>query len=279
VTSSKALPTIWEVPDTLWPQFEAILAKRYPPARTGRPRTDLRRVLDGVIFRLRSGCQWNHLPKEFGDDSTVHRWFQRWVDDGVFEELWALLLSECEALGAVDWGWQSADGLMNKSRFGGDKRGANPTDRAKPGTKKSLIVERSGGPLGVVIAGANVHDVKLLEATIKAIVVDRPDPDSHPQNLCLDKGYDVRTARAAAEATRYIPQIRRKGEEKLDTRGKKRYPARRWVVERTLALLKKCRAILIRYDKKASNYLGLLQLACALLWYRRLHRLRDAMAT
>jgi transposase len=119
VTSSKALPTIWEVPDTLWPQFEAILANHYPPARTGRPRTDLRRVLDGVIFRLRSGCQWNHLPKEFGDDSTVHRWFQRWVDDGVFEELWALLLYECEALGAVDWRWQSADGLMNKSRFGG----------------------------------------------------------------------------------------------------------------------------------------------------------------
>ena len=189
------------------------------------------------------------------------------------------MLSECEALGAVDWRWQSADGLMNKNRFGGDKRGANPTDRAKPGTKKSLIVERSGGPLGVVIAGANVHDVKLLEATIKAIVVDRPDPDSHPQNLCLDKGYDGRTARAAAEAARCIPQIRRKGEEKLDTRGKKRYPARRWVVERTLAWLQKCRAILIRYDKKASNYLGLLQLACALLWYRRLHRLREAMAT
>jgi putative transposase len=115
------------------------------------------------------------------------------------------LLSECEAFGAVDWRWRSADGLMNKSRFGGDKRGANPTDRAKPGTKKSLIVERSGGPLGVVIAGANVHDVKLLDATIKAIVVDQPDPDSHPQNLCLDKGYDGRTARAAAEAARYIP--------------------------------------------------------------------------
>jgi hypothetical protein len=65
----------------------------------------------------------------------------------------------------------------------------------------------------------------------------------------------------------------------LDTRGEKRYPARRWVVKRTLAWLQKCRAILIRYDKKASNYLGLLQLACALLWYRRLHRLREAMAT
>lgn len=84
---------------------------------------------------------------------------------------------------------------------------------------------------------------------------------------------------AEVEAAGYIPHIRRIREEKLNPRGEKRYPARRWVVERTLAWLQKCRAILIRYDKKASNYLGLLQLACALLWYRRLHRLREAMAT
>jgi putative transposase len=182
------------------------------------------------------------------------------------------LLSECEALGAVDWRWQSADGLMNKSRFGGDKSGANPTDRAKPGTKKSLIVERSGGPLGVVVAGANVHDVKLLEATIKAIVVYRPDPDSHPQNLCLDKGYDGRTARAAAEVARYIPQIRRKGDEKLDTRGES---ATQPGAVSSSARSRGCKSAgrsSMRYDKKASNYLGLLQLAGALLWYRRLHR-------
>ena len=61
----------------------------------------------------------------------------------------------------------------------------------------------------------------------------------------------------------YRPHIRRIGEEKLDGSGRKRYPARRWVVERTLAWLSKCRAVLVRYDKKASNYIGLLQLACA----------------
>ena len=72
---------------------------------------------------------------------------------------------------------------------------------------------------------------------------------------------------------RYTPHIRRIGEEKLDQAGEKRYPARRWVVERTLAWLSQCRAILVRWDKKACNYLGLLQLACALLWYRRQQRL------
>jgi len=130
----------------------------------------------------------------------------------------------------------------------------------------------------VVIEGANVHDAKLLAATIAAIVVERPDPGECPQHLCLDKGYDNPSGRQAAEQAGYVPHIRRIGEEKLDAAGEKRRPARRWVVERTLAWLQKCRAILIRYDKKAANYLGLIQLACALLWYRRLHRLKQAGA-
>ena len=123
-----------------------------------------------------------------------------------------------------------------------------------------------------------MHDTKLLAATIEAIVVERPDASEYPQHLCLDKAYDNPTGHAAAEAAGYIPHIRRIGEEKLDAGGQRRHPARRWVVERTLAWLQKCRAILVRYDKKANNYRGLLQLACALLWYRRLHQLKAVHA-
>lgn len=140
--------------------------------------------------------------------------------------------------------------------------------------KRSLLVERSGGPLAVVVAGANRNDCKLLAQTIDAIVVPRPPPTvANPQHLCLDKGYDNPTGRTAVAERRYVPHIRRIGEEKLNPTGEKTYPARRWVVERTLAWLAKCRAILVRYDKKASNYLALLKLACALIWYRRLDRL------
>jgi hypothetical protein len=81
-------------------------------------------------------------------------------------------------------------------------------------------------------------------------VVERPDPAQYPQHLCLDKAYDNPTGHTAAEAAGYIPHIRRIGEEKLDA-GERRHPARRWVVGRTLAWLQKCRAILVRYDKKA----------------------------
>lgn len=137
-----------------------------------------------------------------------------------------------------------------------------------------MIVEADGGPLGVVVAPANVHDTKLLEKTIDAIVVDKPKPTKKsPQNLSLDKGYDNPTGHTAAADKKYTPHIRRIGEEKFDENKRKKHPARRWVVERTLGWLSKCRGILVRYAKKSSNYLGMIQLACALLWYRRQHRL------
>ncbi len=141
--------------------------------------------------------------------------------------------------------------------------------------KRSLVFEADGGPLGVVIAGANMHDTKLLKRTLQAIVVPRPrGTPSEKQHRCLDKGYDNPTGRAAATYRGYTPHILRIGEEKMDGRGRRRHPARRWVVERTLAWLSKCRAILVRYDKNPLNYLGLMQLAYALLWYRRLNVLR-----
>ena len=158
--------------------------------------------------------------------------------------------------------------------FWGDCIGPNPTDRAKNGVKRSILVEADGGPLAAIVAAANVHDTKLLEATIEAIVVERPQiTEDSPQHLCLDKGYDNPTGWNATVQNEYVPHIRRIGEEKFDEKNRKRHPARRWVVERTLGWMSKCRAILIRYAKKACNYLGLIQLCCGLLWFRRQHRL------
>jgi putative transposase len=160
---------------------------------------------------------------------------------------------------------------------GGKKVGKNPTDRGKNGSKKSLLVEAGGGPLAVVVAAANVHDRLLLQATTEAVVVDRPAATAEaPQHLCLDAGYDNRPSRAVAAGQGYTTHIRPAGEEQGAARKKRGHKPRRWVVERTLAWLSKCRALLVRYDKHAINYLGLLQLACGLLWYRRLHRLRQS---
>lgn len=115
----------------------------------------------------------------------------------------------------------------------------------------------------------------LLAVTLDAIIVERPvTSEASPQHLCLDKGYDNATGYAGCQQQGYVPHIRRIGEEKLDEKQEKTYPARRWVVERTFAWLSRCRAILVRYDKKAECYLGFIKLACALLWFRRLHCLQ-----
>lgn len=123
----ETLPTIWEVNDELWATFASILAELDPPPEAiGRPRADPRRILNGIIYVMRSGCQWNHLPAKYGSDSTVHRTMQRWIKQGVLQRFWAVLIENCAELGGVDWQWQSADGAMGKARFGGIKSAPTP---------------------------------------------------------------------------------------------------------------------------------------------------------
>lgn len=130
-TKPEELPTIWRVPDDLWQKIQPLLQESDPPKRTGRKRIDARAALDAIIFRLRSGCQWNQLPSEFPDDSSVHRTFQRWIRLGLFERLWAALLNDCTELGGVNWEWQAADAARSKARLGGMPSGVIPPTEAK----------------------------------------------------------------------------------------------------------------------------------------------------
>src|SRR3954447_4333478 len=125
-TGRKPLGTIWEVPDELWRRIEPILKRFWPRKATGRPPAHWRRTLDGIIFRMRTGCQWSELPAKYGPKSTVHDWFQRWAAGGGLEEIWAVLVAECDDLGGVQWDWQAADAMLGKARFGGEKDGQEP---------------------------------------------------------------------------------------------------------------------------------------------------------
>ena len=119
MAKTKTLDTIWEVDDVLWAIVEPMLISFWPRKRTGRPTACWRRALNGIVYQLRTGCQWNKLPAEFGDDSTVHRWFQRWSEEGVLERIWAVLIDNCDELRGVEWKWQAADGSLAKARFVG----------------------------------------------------------------------------------------------------------------------------------------------------------------
>lgn len=139
-----------------------------------------------------------------------------------------------------------------------------------------MVTDGAGGPLAIVVAPANVNDDYLLRQTLEAMIVARPRTrKNRTQHLSLDKAYDTPTGKRVVAQRRYIPHIRRKREAPVP-KAQRKYPARRWVVERTFAWLSKCRGLLVRYDKNPQHYLGLLQFACALLWYRRLLHHRTA---
>ena len=119
--------------------------------------------------------------------------------------------------------------------------------------------------------GANRHDMKLVQATLESIPVARPQPTPDaPQGICLDKGYDYDEVRALVAAFAFTAHIRSRGEEAQELKRNARRKARRWVVERTHSWMNRFRGILIRWSKKAENYIAMLHMAFAFIIYRRL---------
>jgi len=151
----------------------------------------------------------------------------------------------------------------------GKKSGPNPTDRGKSGVKRSLLTEGHGVPIGLAVAGANRHDMKLARETIENIVPDRPVPtETQPQGMCLDKGYDFQEVHDLLAEFGFTAHIRARGEEAKQLKRAAQKKARRWVVERAHSWMNRFRRILIRWDKKPENYLAFLHFACALIAFR-----------
>lgn len=130
----------WEVSDEFWGRVEPLIParkrtnegsyKRKPGG--GRKPMDPRKTFEGIVFVLRTGCQWKALPKErFGSASSVHKYFRKWLKAGFFLRLWRAGLAEYDDMEGVAWKWQSIDGSMVKAPLAQESVGRNPTDRGK----------------------------------------------------------------------------------------------------------------------------------------------------
>jgi putative transposase len=147
--------------------------------------------------------------------------------------------------------------------------GKNPTDRGKIGTKRSVLTDGGGVPVGLAVEGANRNDFKMVRETIESIPIARPEPTPDtPQGMGLDKGYDDEV-RDLLTAFGFTAHIRARGEEAKVLKQEAGFKARRWVVERTHSWLNRFRRVLIRWDKKVRNSLAFLQMACAYITYRQ----------
>lgn len=116
----------WRLPEELWQRMQPLLPRYCKNPQGGRPRVDLKQVAQGIFYVLRTGCQWKAVPSEYGSGSTLHRYFQQWIEAGVFRKLWKQCLLEYDELQGIQWNWQSVDGAMTKSPLGGEKYRQKP---------------------------------------------------------------------------------------------------------------------------------------------------------
>jgi transposase len=111
--------TITRIPDRLWDGIVVVLPEEKPDNTIGRPIVPFRKVMDGIVYVLRTGCQWKMLPPEYGSGSTCHRRFQEWVRLGIFKKIWVNVLNEYDDRTGIGWNWQSIDSISVKSTLGG----------------------------------------------------------------------------------------------------------------------------------------------------------------
>jgi putative transposase len=111
----------FQIPDSLWERMEPLLPAPKPKKKPGRPRMDDRRAMTGILYRLRTGCQWKAIPRSIGPGSTIHDRFQEWGAAGVFQHLWQEGVLRYDEMEGLDWEWQAMDTSMTKAPLGGKR--------------------------------------------------------------------------------------------------------------------------------------------------------------
>jgi putative transposase len=257
------------LPRGLWRKLRECLPEYKPSKQGGRPRCSDRSVMNALWYVLWTGCQWKALQRDwFGvSASVVHSRFQQWCQQGIFALMMKHLARYYAKRRKISWTWQAIDSKSCPAPLGGEATGKNPTDRAKRGSKIHLLVDKRGAPLAITITGAQCHDCTAAIDLVVSMVVKRPKGKHH---LCADKAYDTLEIRKFLTHKGYTPHIkvnpRRAGKqtpEPAPSNLEPCYPARRWVVERTLAWFAKRRSIRTRWTKTINNWLAFVQFAAA----------------
>ncbi|MFG3285548.1 IS5 family transposase [Streptomyces sp. NPDC048111] len=287
-----------ELTDVEWERIEPLLPR---VDGRGRPWRDHRQVVNGVLWRLRTGAPWRDLPERYGPWQTVYERFARWEADGTWAKLLEQVQVRDDAVGRVEWtvavdstvnrAHQHASGARKKGSPGGDElddpgrsQAHQALGRSRGGltTKVHLAVDGRGLPLSIVLTPGNRNDATAFAQVLDGIRVPRPTtgrPRTAPQRLLGDKAYSSRAIRhllrrrgiAATIPERRDQASNRRRRGRLGGRppafDKEAYRARN-VVERCFARLKQFRAIATRFDKLADRYRAAVVLASLILWLR-----------
>lgn len=202
------------VSDKLWGRFEPLLPRPKVKNRhrqyAGRKPTPARKTLNGIVFVLRTGVPWEHLPatSEWPSGHTCLRWLRRWQRAGVWHKLRMALLGELSRKGKIHWERTIVDSASVRAPHGGRATGPNPTDRRKCGSKHHLIVDAKGVPLAVILTGANQNDITQLFGLVDAIPAlpgKKGPPRKRPARVLGDRAYDSEPHRKGLKKRGFKP--------------------------------------------------------------------------
>lgn len=257
-----------------------LIADIFPePARTGRPRTDLRKVLHGILWILHTGAPWRDLPEELGPWQTTWDYFDRWANDGTLDAILDRLRSRRIDAGKIDpelWCVDASNVRGHRSAAGGGKEDdpEEPEDhdlgrsRGGFGSKIHILCDGDGTPLHFEISAGQVHDSKVLGELLDNADAELTDmagePLAWPKAAAMDKAYRSSAIDELLDELGIVPVIPSKSNEDREARGvefdREAY-RRRNVVERLIGWLKECRRIFSRFEKTSMNFGGMMKLA------------------
>lgn len=226
----------------------------------GRPTADKHKMVQGIFWILDNGAKWKDLPAEFGPKSTVHDWFRRWAEAGVFDRVMRTAGRCVERHGGFKLYECFIDATFSKARQGGDGIGVT---RIGKGVKIMLLVDAKGLPVAAYSTEAGPSECRLVQRLFDFMVTD-----STPERIIGDKAYDSDPldSELANHSVEMIAPHRgnRKRPSTQDGRSLRRYK-RRWTVEHSISWLQNFRRLCIRWEKSTCLFQGLLHLSCSLL--------------
>ena len=256
-----------EISNQHWAVLEPLLPQQ--KLGPGRKQLDNRKVLNGILYVLKTGCAWADVPRPYGSSTTCWRRLKTWSADGTWERIWRTLLSQLEADQKIDWRRAFLDGTFVPALKGGTLIGKGVRGK---GSKVMAVVDGQGLPLGLYLDQAAPHEIRFAAATLATLRVPqrRGRPRTRPQELVADKAYDSAAFRHALRQRGIKPTI------PTYTRRARKHPKRgrpirvgasyahRWKVERCFAWMDNYRRLIVRYDRTFTHYAAFCYLAFTL---------------
>ncbi|WP_240796607.1 IS5 family transposase [Streptomyces sp. RFCAC02] len=271
-----------ELSDAEWEFVRPLL----PVSVRGRKRSDDRTVLNGIVWKFRTGTAWRDVPERYGPWATLHTRFRRWALDGTFERMLRAAQARADAAGDIDW-LVSVDSTVVRAhqhaagaRKGGLRDPALGRSRGGLTSKIHLACDAVGRPLAFTVTGGNTNDCTQFTTVMEAIRVPRLGPGrprNRPDHILGDKGYTSRAIRdwlrqrsightIPERADQIRNRLRRGSRGGRPPAFDKRLYKQRNEVERCFNRLKQWRGIATRYDKTIESYQAAVTLASLLMW-------------